>query len=93
MKFIARIYPQHLRDTDGCDPKVLLKGVLIQDSDNTIEFRDHCYVSINKNKELAQYLTKKRTRPLMIGFKAKPFTYKDHKQSLCRIKDIQILEK
>ena len=46
--YTARLLPLNLRDTDGVDPKVLLQTVMT----GTEEFRDHCYVSITKNKQL-----------------------------------------
>lgn len=93
VKYLARICPTHLRDTDGCDPKVLLKGVLIIHADGTTtEFRDHCYVSIERNKHLKAFL-KTNKLSATIGFSAKVYTYDKTKQSLCQIKNIVLLDK
>ena len=82
-RFTARLLPLNFRDTDGVDPKVLLQGVRTKDED----FRDHCYVSINGNKKLQEFM-KGLTKPTLISFNAKPFTYSGAKQSLSRISNI-----
>ena len=81
--YTARLLPLNLRDTDGVDPKVLLQTVMT----GTEEFRDHCYVSITKNKHLQKFM-KGLTKPTLISFNAKPFTYSGVKQSLSRISNI-----
>lgn len=89
MIYTARIQPKHLRDTDGCDPKVLLQGVY--EGLDMEQFRDHCYVSINKNKELKE-LVRTTNSPVLIRFNAKVHTYgATQKQTLGRIKNIKIL--
>ena len=82
-KFTALLLPLNLRDVDGVDPKVLFKGAVTEEE----EFRDHCYVSINRNKNLQKFM-KGLTKPTLISFNAKPFTYSGVKQSLSRINNI-----
>ena len=86
-RFTARLLPLNFRDTDGVDPKVLLQGVRTKDED----FRDHCYVSISGNKKLQEFM-KGLTKPTLISFNAKPFTYGVIKQSLSRISNITIVK-
>ena len=85
--YTARLLPLNLRDTDGVDPKVLLQTVMI----GTEEFRDHCYVSITKNKHLEQFLKTTR-KPVLITFKAKPVSYTTGKQTLARISAIKTVK-
>ena len=84
--YTARLLPLNLRDTDGVDPKVLLQGIRTSSG----EFRDHCYVSISKNKHLEQFL-KTAKKPVVIEFKAKPVAYTITKRTLTRIKGIKTI--
>lgn len=85
--FTARLLPCNLRDTDGVDPKVLMKGIMTTKE----EFRDHCYVSINKNKQLQKFLKQTR-KPVLISFTAKTANYTPEKSTLTRISNIKIVK-
>ena len=85
--FTARILPLNLRDTDGVDPKVLMKGIMTANE----EFRDHCYVSINKNKQLQKFLKQIR-KPVLISFTAKTANYTPVKSTLTRVSNIKIVK-
>lgn len=85
--FTARLLPCNLRDIDGVDPKVLMKGIMTAKE----EFRDHCYVSINKNKQLQKFLKQTR-KPVLISFTAKTANYTPEKSTLTRISNIKIVK-
>lgn len=91
-KYVAEIKVKQKRDVDSSDPKILLSRVLVREGEDLKEFRDHCYVSINKNKELSKFLQTAKTN-CVVAFEAREYTYKTGKKALTRFKNIERIGK
>jgi hypothetical protein len=86
--YTATIHTKNYRDTNTITPKVLLTDIC----NETSEFRDHCWVAINKHLDT---LIKKTRKPkLTIKFSAKVKVYQTYgpaKETLASIKKIEVV--